>query len=202
MDQRYDEADPDHSADALDEYLCEYVDGSMDPVVKEAFEEYLAANPELAEHVACLCRTRNLLAHSCACSVSSERLKERLHLEIARDLMGESDGASNWALPRLGSLATLTSSLCLMVLLGMVFGTALVEERSPRAWAADRPAIAAPSDAHGIRTAGLSSAQAQTASWGLPAPRQSLPVVLPSRAMTPISSSAISRPQPAGLVGR
>jgi hypothetical protein len=43
----------DHLSD-LDEYLTEYVDGTMDPATREAFEEYLEANPELVEHVCCL----------------------------------------------------------------------------------------------------------------------------------------------------
>ncbi|WP_243664019.1 anti-sigma factor family protein [Rhodothermus marinus] len=45
----------------LDELLCEYVDGTMDPAVRQVFEEYLRTNPTLAHHVECLCRTRQLL---------------------------------------------------------------------------------------------------------------------------------------------
>ena len=46
----------------LDEWLCEYVDGAMDPSLETVFEQYVEANPKLKAHVERLCETRELLA--------------------------------------------------------------------------------------------------------------------------------------------
>lgn len=48
----------------LDEWLCEYVDGTMDPPLRAVFEEYMRANPDLKAHVERLEETRDLL---CQC---------------------------------------------------------------------------------------------------------------------------------------
>ena len=72
--------------DWIGEWLCEYVDGTMDPSMQAVFEEYMEANPELAEHVERLCRTRALL-NGCECDQeqASGRAKERLRQEAAED---------------------------------------------------------------------------------------------------------------------
>ena len=51
----------------LDEWLCEYVDGTMDPSLEAVFEQYVEANPELKAHIERLQKTRDLL---CECSLS------------------------------------------------------------------------------------------------------------------------------------
>jgi len=43
----------------LDEWLCEYVDGTMDPSVEAVFEQYVEANPELQAHIERLRQTRD-----------------------------------------------------------------------------------------------------------------------------------------------
>jgi anti-sigma factor RsiW len=48
----------------LDEWLCEYVDGTMDPSMEAVFEQYVEANPELKAHVERLQKTREIL---CGC---------------------------------------------------------------------------------------------------------------------------------------
>jgi anti-sigma factor RsiW len=91
MAERYDgppgnaplgEADPSGcggSYEWIGEWLCEYVDGTMDPSMQAVFEEYIEANPDLAAHVERLCRTRSLLS-DCECrEQAAERVKERLH---------------------------------------------------------------------------------------------------------------------------
>lgn len=55
----------------LDEWLCEYVDGTMDPSLETMFEQYVEANPKLKAHVERLCKTRELLAKSGASDPSS-----------------------------------------------------------------------------------------------------------------------------------
>ena len=61
-----------------DEFLCEYVDGTMDPLVRNAFEEYVRVNPGMEEHIECLRRTRRLLCrYACRCRAPSD-LHDRL----------------------------------------------------------------------------------------------------------------------------
>ena len=45
----------------MDEFLCEYVDGTMDYSVRAAFEECVECDSRLARQVRHLCRTRQLL---------------------------------------------------------------------------------------------------------------------------------------------
>lgn len=70
----------------LDEFLCEYVDGTMDPVVRAAFEEYMRQNPDLYYHVECLRETRSMLCrygcHLRAPAALQQRLRERLGEEL------------------------------------------------------------------------------------------------------------------------
>ncbi len=53
----------------LNEWLCEYVDGTMDPSLRRVFEKYVEANPDLKAHIERLRHTRDLL---CQCSRSVE----------------------------------------------------------------------------------------------------------------------------------
>jgi anti-sigma factor RsiW len=54
----------------LNEWLCEYVDGTMDPSLRRVFEKYVEANPDLKAHIERLRHTRELL---CRCSQSPEQ---------------------------------------------------------------------------------------------------------------------------------
>lgn len=45
----------------IDEWLCEYVDGTMDPALEAVFTSYVEANPELKAHIEELQQTRDLL---------------------------------------------------------------------------------------------------------------------------------------------
>lgn len=82
----YDPSDGEDGASGLDEFLCEYVDGTMDPVVRAAFEEYLRLNPDLYEHIECLRETRSMLCrYGCrlrAPAALQQRLRERLGEEL------------------------------------------------------------------------------------------------------------------------
>ena len=82
----YDPSDGEDGASGLDEFLCEYVDGTMDPVVRMAFEEYLRQNPDLYEHIECLRETRSMLCrYGCrlrAPAALQQRLRERLGQEL------------------------------------------------------------------------------------------------------------------------
>ena len=69
----------------LDEYLCEYVDGEMDPVVRHVFEELVRSDPDLASHVSCLCKVRDVLRSQCQCARAPAGFVPRLSGRIVRE---------------------------------------------------------------------------------------------------------------------
>ncbi len=102
----------------LDEWLCEYVDGTIDPVARRAFEEYMRANPALAQHVQRLFQARNLLCTYGCRHQAPMGLQPRLH----RRLAVECDGLPHPQASSLGSnlsvIATFSSLLAIIVLIG------------------------------------------------------------------------------------
>jgi len=62
----------------LDEWLCEYVDGTMDPSLQATFEKYVEANPELKAHIEQLNETRDLLGQQCAPEPPSPEKRQRV----------------------------------------------------------------------------------------------------------------------------
>jgi anti-sigma factor RsiW len=118
----------DCSYSALDELLCEYVDGAMDPDVCEIFEEYLRANPSVAARADRLRRARHLLCqHRCQvdapCAVAA-RVQRRLACRIMQDRTPVAHRTRR----RLGTVVTGASAVVVLVLLGMVAGTWLSSE--------------------------------------------------------------------------
>lgn len=75
----------------IDVLLAEYVDGSMDPVVRSAFEEWMRSDPAVADRVMSLQGVRRELCRlGCRCAAPAgfeERLRSRLALEEMRDSM-------------------------------------------------------------------------------------------------------------------
>lgn len=119
----------DHSDEQLDELLCEYVDGTMDPSVRAAFEEYLAANPELAQHARCLSQTRTLLC-SYGCRHPNElSLQDQIKRRVAGELFRQ-DRSEAVFVHRLGRAAMLTSTVSLVLILGMTIGLTAVRQVS------------------------------------------------------------------------
>jgi len=130
MGEGYESVPDAESWQELDEFLCEYVDGSMDPVVREVFEEYVRETPELAEHVKCLCEARDVLIHSeCAC-----RLKADFADRLRRRLTAEQGESRDVVLPdlvsHLGYLAAFTSALVVMTVAAVLLGEMLVNDEA------------------------------------------------------------------------
>jgi anti-sigma factor RsiW len=130
MGEGYESVPDAESWQELDEFLCEYVDGSMDPVVREVFEEYVRETPELAEHVKCLCEARDVLIHSaCAC-----RLKADFADRLRRRLTAEQGESREVVLPdlvsHLGYLAAFTSALVVMTVAAVLLGEMLVNDEA------------------------------------------------------------------------
>ncbi|MEM6336813.1 MAG: hypothetical protein AAF752_09605 [Bacteroidota bacterium] len=75
----------------LDEYLADYVDGTMDPDVQAVFEELLFTQPEIADHVEYLKLVRSQLCKlgdQCSC-VAPIGFEARLNREIECEMIQE-----------------------------------------------------------------------------------------------------------------
>ncbi|MEX1055638.1 MAG: hypothetical protein WED81_06380, partial [Rhodothermales bacterium] len=83
MCERYNATGHDDRPSLEDEFLCEYVDGTMDPVVKQVFEEYLHSNPDLQAHVECLRNTRMILCSYACGRHAPNDLHDRLRRQIS-----------------------------------------------------------------------------------------------------------------------
>ncbi len=126
MADRYDPAENDGCSYAwLSEWLCEYVDGTMDPSVRAVFEEYLAANPALREHVDRLCRTRDLLGQ-CACREQGKRAAKDLQASLGRysecDLMQSRVPLVDRATGHAGMFVAVASAMSIMLGVGVFIG--------------------------------------------------------------------------------
>lgn len=188
MNDRYD--DEEEGDERLDEFLCEYVDGTMEAGVRASFEEYLAQNPDLAAHVRGLVLTRSLLCSHRECAHAPSTLQRRLQIEIARDQMGTTPDTV--PVGGLGRFATFTSVVGFAVLLGAVVGTSFVRGNLP---GGDDPAYtvrtekgSVASDAHGHASA-VRPPRVAVASFGIMGPANAMPTLGSSLAVTPISGS-------------
>lgn len=145
----------------IDEWLCEYVDGTMDPALEAVFTSYVEANPQLKEHIEELQQTRDLLKqcrhvpgectspdHACTevCNqVESDLLCSKLSLREALD-------------QRPQFTAGLFASVITALVIGVVVGATVIRPMPPSSTpvspssdgvateqqvAADRPALPA-----------------------------------------------------------
>lgn len=134
MDERYHCAGRDDCPYPwLEELLCEYVDGNMDPAVANAFEEYLHANPDLAAYVEQLRSARSLLCRYGCRIQAPQGFRARVHQRVAREFL-EAHAASSTpkATTRLSTVVEVTSAMAVMLMLGMLVGTSLfVTEPQP-----------------------------------------------------------------------
>lgn len=114
----------------LDEFLCEYVDGTMDPAVRKSFEEYLSTDPVLALQVEHLRQTRTLLCH---CRMQApDGLQARMRRRLAGEMMRTQPPAFHEAATRLSSFALFASAMVVALMMGMFVGATLfTEEQAP-----------------------------------------------------------------------
>lgn len=183
---------PDSKDDQLDELMCEYVDGTMDAAVRAAFEELLAADPELADQAHCLCRTRALLS-SYGCRHSTQDIEAEIRCRVAMELSREQHLQAALT-DRLSGVAVVTSVACVLMLIGVMAGMSVFSEPSvegaqlavEETFGAEGEYVSAV-DAHGALTSGalpLDRLSAATSSRAV-APVRVLPVISASSSMTP-----------------
>jgi hypothetical protein len=131
----------------LDEWLCEYVDGTMDPSLEAVFEDYVRANPELHDHIERLRRTRSLL---CACGAPrdgracSERVCERVETAVECDLLRARRSLSSAARRHPGLVTMYASSVVVALVVGLWAGATLLAPDASVATAPDASAAQAP----------------------------------------------------------
>lgn len=184
----------DSKEDPLDELMCEYVDGTMDPAVRAAFEEFLEANPELLEEAKCLCQTRDMLCSYGFRHTQSSQCQMRRRVV---DEIGRKDRSEKVIADRLANIALVTSAVGLVLIFGMMVG--LAGESGPvvvgEQVAAEEPespvdSMVLPVDAHTGLSGGVPLEwRIDQSRTGLVAPISSLPVLSLSAQMTPSTSA-------------
>lgn len=110
----------------LDEWLCEYVDGTMDPSLEAVFEEYVEANPELKAHIQRLEQTRELL---CNCNLPAEPTEEtqaEVCNEVECDMLQSSASLADVASERPVATLGFASSVAVALVIGFLAGSMYV----------------------------------------------------------------------------
>ncbi len=122
---------PDDDGDApyewLDEWLCEYVDGTMDPSLEAVFEQYVEANPELKAHVERLRETRDLL---CDCGMPKEvssDLESEICAEVECDMLQSEVSVSDALWDRPFAAVGVVSSIAVALVVGFLVGATMVD---------------------------------------------------------------------------
>jgi anti-sigma factor RsiW len=151
----------------LNEWLCEYVDGTMDPSLQAVFEEYVAANPDLANHIEDLRRTRKLL---CQCRQEQPPAADRVSAHVQGCVEGEMlrSPRSLSSTVKAYPVATVASSMVVALVIGMFAGATWVGGPAATESAAgeaaqvrvERPPSQTPSRAMSRRALGSPQAQA------------------------------------------
>ena len=131
----------------LDEFLVEYVDGTMDPVVRGAFEEFLRVYPEVRTQVDHLISVRSelcKLGDDCRCQ-APPGFQDRLKRQLACEMSGTVE-LEHWT-PQLNMIAIAFSITILMLAVGLsrvVTDEALTAEATtpPATVLVESPAVA------------------------------------------------------------
>jgi hypothetical protein len=111
----------------LDEWLCEYVDGTMDPSVEAVFEQYVEANPELKAHVERLRQTRDLLCGCDAPDMPASDPQPGRSSGAEEDLLPSSPSLPEQASEHPAAALGLASSIAVALVVGFLAGSVLVD---------------------------------------------------------------------------
>ncbi|MXW63846.1 MAG: hypothetical protein F4Y00_05725 [Bacteroidetes bacterium SB0662_bin_6] len=132
MPNGYSDSKPYDASNLEDEFLCEYVDGTMDPLVRHVFEEYVRANPGMEEHIERLRRTRRLLCrYACRCRAPSDlhdRLRNFIPAESSRPSVPSPVVSGEEAKGTVASSYAVT----VILMLGLVLGASGVQSGNGR----------------------------------------------------------------------
>jgi hypothetical protein len=111
----------------LDEWLCEYVDGTMDPSVEAVFEQYVEANPELKAHVERLRQTREILCGCDAPETPSTEMKAEMCSEVEEDLLQSPTLPPDATSERSTMVLGIASSIAVALVVGFLAGSMFVD---------------------------------------------------------------------------
>jgi anti-sigma factor RsiW len=128
----------------LDEWLCEYVDGTMDPSVEAVFEQYVEANPDLKAHVERLRQTREILCGCDAPEAPSTEMQAEVCSEVEEDLLQSPTVLPDATSERSKMVLGIASSIAVALVVGFLAGSMLVAPTSsppPTAAPAERQAV-------------------------------------------------------------
>lgn len=103
----------------LDDYICDYVDGSMDPSVRAVFEEFLQANPGVQTHVKRVAETAEILRAHGRCLCAPDGFDNRLRCAVESECLRSENWFGSSALSRLSSIV-LSGGTIAIVCLGML----------------------------------------------------------------------------------
>ncbi len=121
MTKGYDPESSQHDCMQLDVLLAEYVDGTIDPVVREVFEELMAQEPEVADRVERLVRVRRWLCGlGCRCAAPpgfESRLKQHIEEESGHSEAGATNGLIYTSLVTLVVLTLLAGSAAYSIMM-------------------------------------------------------------------------------------
>lgn len=111
----------------LDEWLCEYVDGTMDPSLEAVFEQYVDANPELKAHVERLQETRELLCNCRPPTEAPSDIERKVCAEVECDMLRSSAPVVQILWERPLVVLGLASSMTVALVVGFLVGVAAVD---------------------------------------------------------------------------
>jgi hypothetical protein len=192
----------------IDEWLCEYVDGTMDPALETVFEEYVEANPDLKAHVENLRETRELLCQCSELKKASKKAQKRVCSQVECEMLRSQASLRETFSDRTTAVLGVASSIVVALVVGFFAGAVLFSpdgttvsltpptiDRSEAPASVDRPAVYRTS-----RPLPLPSIQ-HAASWMSPSPSavpaSSMRSSAPSLRSTSTGSSADLVPAPA-----
>jgi anti-sigma factor RsiW len=132
--------DEDAPYEWLDEWLCEYVDGTMDPSLQATFEQYVEANPQLKAHIERLQETRDLLAGTRPdpdpdLPPVPPETKQAVCSEVERDHLATPSPVSDLVAQR--PLTSVASSVAAALLIGFLAGAVFNDPASSELLTAD-----------------------------------------------------------------
>lgn len=111
----------------LDEWLCEYVDGTMDPSLEAVFEQYVEANPELKAHVERLQETRELLCNCGLPQTPSTDVQRKVCTEVECDMLRSPVPVATVLWDRPLVVLGMVSSVTVALVVGFLVGAAAVD---------------------------------------------------------------------------
>ena len=169
-------SDDDQPYSWINEWLCEYVDGTMDPALEAVFTSYVEANPELKAHIEDLQHTRNLLNQCCLPedTTASRRAQTNACAHTESDLLHSKLSLQEVLSQRPQFAAGMVASVVTALIVGMFVGATIVETPTLRTEEAETELIEPRADSRLPASTALSAPSIQRERL---APRAARPAV-------------------------